>query len=1283
MHYHSTLITHNISHLSLDCRRFSYVTPTSFLELLKTFSSVLGEQREIISKARKRYTVGLEKLASAASVVAGLREELSALMPVLEKTLQETSEIMGQIDEKRRGVNAIEGKVSAEAAATDQAKHALHAIKQACEEALAEAMPAVHAAEAALDTVHDKDLASIKDLANPPAGIRMILKAVCILMGKPPVQINDPEGGDGKIDDYWEPSQELLGQADLLSRLKGYDRGNIQAKTITNLREKCPGFALVNAKKESDAAMAMCTWVLAMDEYGTIVNSIALKRAELTKAEATYAAMMVDLTETQAECAEAQKILSKDEVAITKKETLEQEAAMCKARLSQASSLIDGLGDEKDRWTAAAQHLELAIGNLSGDVLLSSGMLAYLGVFTPTFRKQTFEAWSVRCRELDIPCSEACSLMSVLGDPAKVRDWNICGLPNDTFSTENGIMMHACRRWPLLIDPQGQANKFVRNLEENNSLHICKLADKSYLRTLENAVQFGQPVLLENVGEELGAAIEPLLRKNVVKTAGSGGFVSIRLGDSTIEWSDDFRLYITTSLRNPHYLPETAVKVTLINFMITPDGLGDQLLGIVVAQERPELERANGELIVQDAANKRKLEEIENEVLHILSMSQGNILDNESVIKTMASSKTVSDNIKKEQAVGEKTMVEIFETRRKYKHLSGYATTLFFCITDLAFIDPMYQYSLSWFVALFIRSIQESPAADTVEERLVILHNAMTELLYANVSRSLFEKDKLTFSFLICLTVMEGDGKIATPELRFLLTGMALSDVTSTRTGMSLSDADEVPPNPDPTWIQTPVWLDFHRLSAIPALSGICGDIAAAVPEWRALYESSAPHTTPMPASFEQRNLTDIHRLVVLRALRPDKLVPAIVNFIGSQMGQRYTEPPQFDLAVSYHESTTTMPLIFLLSPGSDPTAELHTFAQQMHMQTKIDSVSLGQGQGSIAERLIDTATGSGRWVLLQNCHLAPRWMPALERRISGLDPGTTDPNFRLWLTSYPSPKFPVAVLQGGVKMTNEAPKGIQANLLRSYRGGPLSDEDFFTALAPGDEPTPEDMRRDLVFRKCAYVLCFFHAQIQERRKFGPLGWNIPYDFSQSDLTISLQQLQVYVQESRSGVAPWEALKYVTGECNYGGRVTDAKDSVTLRVLLENAYCEEALVDGYALSESGAWSSPPLGTHAEYVAAIEALPSSSEQLPETFGLHANANIVKDQRESLELLLAAVTARSGGGSGAAEFDEDIINAISKDLISKLPPDFKPEFMVDKYPVDYNECLNRVLIQEATR
>ncbi|KAL0118216.1 hypothetical protein PUN28_009103 [Cardiocondyla obscurior] len=274
----------------------------------------------------------------------------------------------------------------------------------------------------------------------------------------------------------------------------------------------------------------------------------------------------------------------------------------CETKLKRAEDLIGGLGGEYTRWSQTAKELGDKYYRLTGDVLIASGIVAYLGPFTTPFRVQQIKEWVQLCSEKAMICSSDFQLRDVLGDPVLIRSWNIAGLPADAFSIDNGIIITNARRWPLMIDPQDQANKWIKNMEKENNISIIRLTERDYVRILENAIQFGQPVLLENVEEKLDAILEPVLLKQTFKHAGA---LCIKLGDTVVEYNNNFRLYITTKLRNPHYLPEIAVRVTLLNFMITPSGLEDQLLGIVVAKERPDLESEKNALIVQSATNKK------------------------------------------------------------------------------------------------------------------------------------------------------------------------------------------------------------------------------------------------------------------------------------------------------------------------------------------------------------------------------------------------------------------------------------------------------------------------------------------------------------------------------------------------------------------------------------------------------------------------------------------------------------------------------------------------------
>uniref|UniRef100_A0A667IGB4 Dynein axonemal heavy chain 3 n=1 Tax=Lynx canadensis TaxID=61383 RepID=A0A667IGB4_LYNCA len=528
-----------------------------------------------------------------------------------------------------------------------------------------------------------------------------------------------------------------------------------------------------------------------------------------------------------------------------------------------------------------------------------------------------------------------------------------------------------------------------------------------------------------------------------------------------------------------------------------------------------------------------------------------------------------------------------------------------------------------------------------LDRRIEYIIEHFTLSIYNNVCRSLFEKDKLLFSLLLTIGIMKEKKQINEEVWYFLLTG-----------GVAL---DNPFPNPVPEWLSEKAWAEVVRASALPKLKGLMEHLEQNADEWKLIYDSTWPHEETFPGSW--KFLQGLERMVILRCLRPDKMVPAIREFIAEHMGSVYIEAPTFDLQESYNDSSCCAPLIFVLSPGVDPMAGLLKFADDLGMGgTRTQTISLGQGQGSVAAKMINTAIKDGTWVVLQNCHLATSWMPTLGEDL-------------LWLTSYPSEKFPVSILQNGIKMTNEPPKGLRANLLRSYLNDPISDPMFFQSCT-----------KAVIWQKLLFGLCFFHAIVQERRNFGPLGWNIPYEFNESDLRISMRQIQMFLNDYKE--VPFDALTYLTGECNYGGRVTDDKDRRLLLSLLSTFYCKEIEQDHYSLAPGDTYYIPPHGSYQSYIEYLRNLPITTH--PEVFGLHENADITKDNQETNQLFQGVLLTlpRQSGGSGKSP---QVIGLweLAQDILSKLPKDFDLEVVVKLYPVVYEESMNTVLRQELIR
>ncbi|KAL6428105.1 hypothetical protein ACFW04_008466 [Cataglyphis niger] len=1246
--------------------RRSYVTPTSYLEMINTFQNLLDKKRGEVLHVKARYEGGLGQLDSTHQQVTVMQNTLKELQPQLITATQDIQKMLADVERENQEVAEFEKVVKVDEAAAEVVANEAAVIKSECDADLAAAMPILNRAQAALDTLTTADIAVVKVMKHPPYGVRLIVESVCVLRQIKPEKV---QKNGVYVDDYWKAALRMLSDAKFLDSLLNFDKDNIPDKVIETIRNEYltnPDFDPEKIKKVSTACEGLCRWVIAMSEYDIIAKIVAPKRQALAKAEAVYRDAIKKLNLKREQLRQVQlKLLDLEETLNKKKmefQIMLDKVADCETKLKRAEDLLGALGGEYARWSQTADQLADKYYRLTGDIIIASGVVAYLGPFTMPFRVQQISEWVQLCENLQMICSHDFQLRDILGDPVLIRSWNIVGLPADAFSVDNGIIVMNARRWPLMIDPQSQANKWIKNLEKKNNISIIRLSQLDYIRTLENAIQFGLPVLLENVEEELDAILEPILLKQTFKQA---GVLCIKLGDNIVEYNNNFRLYITTKLRNPHYLPEIAVRVTLLNFMITPSGLEDQLLGIVVARERPDLESEKNILIIQGAENKRMLKETEDKILEVLSMAKGNILEDEEAINILMVSKNLSDDIQVKQAATEFTEKSIDIARLQYQPIAGYSTILFFTIESLANIDPMYQYSLVWFVNLYNMAITNTEPADNVQQRIRDLIKYFTYSLYVNICRSLFEKDKLLFALLLVINLREtSDVPETASQWLFLLTG-----------GIGLEN-----PYVNPTeWLPVKQWDQLCRLDSIPGFEGIRKSFSNAISEWKKIFDSREPQKQPYPSPY--RNINLFERLLILRCIRPDKIISAVQIFVEEQLGTQYVEAPPFDLESSFADSNCCIPLIFILTPGADPAQALLTFAdEQGYGAKRLFYLSLGQGQGPIAESVIKDGVLSGNWVVLQNCHLAKSWMPTLEKICEGLMPDTIHPDFRLWLTSYPAEHFPISVLQNGIKMTNEPPKGLKANILRSYASDPISNSEFFEGCIQSD-----------YFKRLLYSLCFFHAVVQERRKFGPIGWNIPYEFNETDLRVSVLQLKMFLDDFED--VQFDALKYLTGECNYGGRVTDEWDRRTLNTILAKFYCPELLTAKiyYFDVSSTIYYCPIVREYEAYLNYTRKLPIITE--PSVFGMNENADILKDQRETNLLFSSLLLTqdrtdlwkkREEAIKGVRQAsDDEIVYDVATEILDKLPDYYDIVAAIAKYPILYSESMNTVLVQEMDR
>jgi dynein heavy chain len=1248
---HQSVVAESKNYL-VQLRRHNHVTPTSYLELLDTYKKLNAKKKKEVGALHNRLSVGLNKLLSTAEKVAIMEQELTDLQPVLVVKGKEVEELIASITVDKADAEETKNACAVEEAAATQKAAATTAIKDSAEKDLAEAIPALEAATQSLKSLNRNDIVEVKSMGSPPAGVKLVMETVCIMMKVPPVKKADDSGK--KIDDYWEPSKKTLlaDPTKFLESLFSYDKDAIEDGVIKKIDPyiQNPDFTPERISKVSKACTSICLWVCAMFKYYHIARMVEPKRKALAEANADLQITMAKLADAKQRLAVVQKRVAELEAnleaSVQEKADLVAKVEKCGVMLTRAGKLVGGLAGERIRWKESVANLSVALKNVVGDCVIASGCVAYMGAFTGVYRTSLYSLWNEEIEKANIPHTPNCKIATVLADPVVIRDWTINGLPSDSLSIENAIITFESRRWTLMIDPETQANKWIKSTEKANNLQVLKLSEKDYLRTLENAVRFGKPVLLENILETLDAALEPLLLKQTFKQSGQE---MIQLGDSAVPYHSDFRFFMTTKLRNPYYTPETAVKVTILNFAITQDGLCEQLLLSVVTEERPDLAELKNRLTVQNSLMKKQMEAIESTILKLLSESSGDILEDETLINTLADSKKTSTEIGEKVAEAERASKEIDVASSGYIPMAKRSSTLYFAVADMCNIDPMYQYSLGWFSNLYRVGIRSAEKSDDIETRLQNLMQYFTYSLYVNVCRSLFEIHKLLFSFLMCTRIM-----VEKDEMDFALFKFFLAGATSQDTQF---------PNPAPDWVPQNVWIDVSNLAGIAGFEGLDSDFVANPMIFKAMYDSSTPEDVVIDGKWGE--VSEMQNLSLLRCIRNDKVLMSIQKVVARNMGQRFIDAVPNNLSTVFADSNCFSAIIFILSPGADPAADFYRFAEEKGVSKKVDSISLGQGQGPLAERTVKEATDKGGWVLLQNCHLATSFMPSLEKMVEGFDPDVVHRDFRLWLTSMPSPIFPVSILQDGVKMTNEPPIGLRTNVKRQY----LTFDDKY--LAENNKP---DAWRQLLFG-----LCFIHAVVQDRRRFGPLGWNILYEFAQGDLQVCLDQLKLFLNDYEQ--IPWDVLQFLTAEINYGGRVSDDKDRRLLNTIVSGYINENALNPAFKYSESGIYFAPfSATTQKDYLKYLDSLPINPN--PEVFGLHENADITSAQNRTEALLLQLLDLQPRT-AGKGKSREEIITDAAKSILAKVPAQLPLIEAQDKYPTNYLESMNTVLVQEVIR
>jgi len=647
--------------------------------------------------------------------------------------------------------------------------------------------------------------------------------------------------------------------------------------------------------------------------YYDVVISVEPKKLAVAEAQETLAAanakkeemetLVADLTEKLA------KLQKEFKVAMDAKEAAEAEAARCASRLDLANRLVNALGSESERWNNAIAKLTVDIELVVGDVLLASAFVSYVGPFNKKFREIIIDDEFVTFfKKNNIPSSPGNNPLEILTDDATTAGWNQQKLPSDRVSTENGAILTNSDRYSLIIDPQLQGITWLKEREKNSDLQVTRLSNSKMIKTIEMSIEMGKPVMIENLENAIDAVIQPVYARAIIK---KGKNKYIKMGDKELSLSDKFNLYLHTKLANPHYPPEIQAECTLINFTVTETGLEDQLLTLVVKKERPDLASQKEQLIQEQNSYKITLKELEADLLHRLATAEGDILENISLIENLERSKALSTEINEKVEIAKVTEVAINEASEAYRPAASRGALVFFLMNDLPRIHAFYKFSLDSFIIVINRAIDKvaaamnkkkdggdaegeaaaegeepAPAEGSEEEaeaepemtprslaaRVDRLLESITYESFNYVRRGTFERHKLIIATMLTFRVNVRKGLINVAEVAALV-------------------GKEIHPDPPHQseslkFIPESAWGAVKGLESVKLFENLISSMEQEALQWRKWYSEERAELVELPRAFKDVSL--FHRMLLLRAMRPDRLSGALNQYVQESMGLEY-----------------------------------------------------------------------------------------------------------------------------------------------------------------------------------------------------------------------------------------------------------------------------------------------------------------------------------------------------------------------------------------------------------
>ncbi|KAJ1659203.1 dynein heavy chain [Dispira simplex] len=1207
VYVHESLYEVN-ARLSKRQGRHNYVTPRHYLDFINHYVRLYNEKREELEDQQRHLNVGLDKLHDTVIKVEELRKSLAIKKNELAAKDTEANEKLKKMVHDQQQAEQQKAASLEYQRILEEKNHVIQERRAIVMQDLENAEPAVLEAQRSVSSIRKQQLTEVRTMNSPPVAVKLAMESVCTLLGH-------------RIDS-WKTVQSIIRRDDFIASIVSFDTDRCMTRSLRDrLRHEYlqnPNYNFETVNRASRACGPLVKWVVAQVNYSEILERVGPLRNEVRELESSAEETRLSAANMEQMVDELEQSIAryKEEYALLISETqaIKTEMERVKSKVERSVTLLASLSSEKERWESASQTFEVQMGTIAGDVLLSSAFLAYGGYFDQQYRETLFSRWSSHLLRAAIQFKHEISIPEYLSTADERLTWQANALPADDLCIENAIMLNRFNRYPLIIDPSGQAATFLANQYKDRKITVTSFLDASFLKNLESALRFGNPLLIQDV-ENLDPILNPVLNKELRRT---GGRVLIRLGGQDIDFSPSFTLFLSTRDPSVHFPPDICSRVTFVNFTVTRSSLQSQCLNQVLKVERPDTDQKRADLVKLQGEFRLRLRHLEKSLLQALSTSKGNILDDDNVITTLETLKQEAAEVTRKVEETDVVMQEIEEVLTTYKPLAQACSAVFFTLEQLHMVNHFYQFSLDFFYNIFNFVLSaENPSLHQVTDaavRLALLYQDLFHVTYRRASRSLMHEDHLTLLMLLAQIKWRGLAdapQLATPlpspdefEYDFLLNE---GGVTALLTLGSASGQAASRFNPEtlPAGLQAILdddqRLQLRQLLTLPVFQSLGEHLQSHTDHWAHFLGApdAEKHVPQLWKTEETKNyhpVTDLFRsLLVVKCLRPDRLLPATTRLVEEVFDPQMVSETDIGLrAIVTHEVTGRTPVALCAVPGYDASYLVDNLAAECN--TACQSVAMGSVEGfTLADQAVAQAVKTGAWVLLKNVHLASSWLSKLEKKLHSLQPHRT---FRLFLTMETNPSVPVNLLRMSRVLMFEPPPGIKANLLQTLKGIPAK------RFSKG--PTERT--------RLYFLLAWLHAVALERLRYAPLGWTKVYEFNDADQNCALATVDHWldvVGQGRANVAPeqipWGAIKTLLTQSVYGGRIDNEFDQRLLESFVESLFTSRSFDLQFPLVTSNAEGSLmiPEGTKPEhFLAWVNDLPE--HEPPTWLGLPSNA-----------------------------------------------------------------------------